>query len=118
MSLSARGDDGKRGVVNDTTGTCAAIIDLVGAVGAPRKPGDPIKFSTKGDLTVSGKTKEVFMVVSVARAEGDTLKATGTAPVKMSDFGISPPAPKVAAGAIKTSEDINVTFEWNTKKAQ
>lgn len=84
----------------------------------PRKPGDPIKFSTKGDLTVSGKTKEVFMVVSVARAEGDTLKATGTAPVKMSDFGISPPAPKVAAGAIKTSEDITVTFEWNTKKAQ
>jgi hypothetical protein len=40
--------------------------------------------------------------------------------VKMTDFGIEPPAPKIALGAIKTSDDVKLTFEWITapKKAE
>ena len=45
-SLFAGIDDGRRGVVTDTTNTCAALIDLVGVVGAPRKPGDPNRLDT------------------------------------------------------------------------
>lgn len=82
-----------------------------------RKAGDPIKFDTKGELTVSGKTKPISMVVAIEKGDGESLKAKGTTPVKMSDYGIAPPAPKIALGMIKTSEDVKVTFEWITKKA-
>lgn len=82
-----------------------------------RKAGDPIKFDTKGELTVSGKTKPISMVVAIEKGDGDALKARGATPVKMTDFGIAPPAPKVALGMIKTSEEVKVTFEWITKKA-
>ena len=82
-----------------------------------RKAGDPIKFDTKGELTVSGKTKPVAMVVSIENAEGGQLKVSGTAPVKMTDFGMQPPAPKIALGAIKTSDDVKIYFEWMTKMA-
>jgi hypothetical protein len=34
----------------------------------------------------------------------------------MGDFEVPPPAPKVALGAIKTSEDVKLTFEWNVEQ--
>jgi polyisoprenoid-binding protein YceI len=85
---------------------------------AARKAGDPIQFDTKGDLTVAGVTKPVAMVVSIDKGADGGLKATGSANVKMSDFGIQPPAPKVALGMIKTGDDVKVTFEWQTKPGE
>lgn len=82
-----------------------------------RKAGDPIKFDTKGELTVAGKVKPVSMVVSIEKADGGQLKAVGSTPVKMTDFGMQPPAPKIALGAIKTGDDVKVSFEWLTKAA-
>ena len=81
-----------------------------------RKAGDPLKFDTKGDLTVGGVTKPIDMVVTLV-PEGEKLKATGSKQLKMTDFGIKPPAPAVGLGLIKTADEVTVNFEWLTKKA-
>lgn len=86
--------------------------------GATHKAGAPLQFDTKGELTVSGVTKAISMVVNIEKAEGGLLKATGSIPSKMTDFKIEPPAPKIALGAIKTADDVKLSFEWLTKKAE
>ena len=83
----------------------------------PRKAGEPLKFDTKGDLTVAGVTKPIDMVVTLTPT-GNRLKATGSKQVKMTDFGIKPPSPAVGLGLIKTADEVTVTFEWNTMKKE
>lgn len=80
-----------------------------------RKAGDPLQFDTKGELTVAGVTKPIDMVVTLT-PDGDKLKATGTKELKMTDFGMKPPAPSIGLGLIKTADEVKVTFEWVTKK--
>jgi polyisoprenoid-binding protein YceI len=82
-----------------------------------RKAGEPLKFDTKGDLTVAGVTKPIDMVVTLV-PEGNKLKATGSKQLKMTDFGIKPPSPAVGLGLIKTADEVTVTFEWNTAKKE
>jgi polyisoprenoid-binding protein YceI len=81
-----------------------------------RKAGDALKYNTKGELTVAGVTKPLDMVVTLV-PDGDKLKASGTKQLKMTDFGIKPPAPALGLGLIKTGDEVTVTFEWVTKKA-
>ena len=77
-----------------------------------RKAGDPILFDTKGTLNLNGKTAAVSMQVSIAKGEGDKLKVSGKAKLKMSQFGVSPPSPKIALGLIKTGDEVTVEFDW------
>ncbi len=79
-----------------------------------RKAGDPLSFNTKGKLTVSGKTKEIDLPVTFHPQDDGKLKVSGETKVKMSDFGIDPPAPKVALGLIKTGDEVKVSFDWLT----
>jgi polyisoprenoid-binding protein YceI len=83
----------------------------------PRKAGEPLKFDTKGDLTVAGVTKPIDMVVTL-EPQGNKLKATGSKPLKMTDFGMKPPAPAVGLGLIKTADEVTVTFEWVTARKE
>jgi polyisoprenoid-binding protein YceI len=81
-----------------------------------RKAGDPLQFDTKGDLTVAGVKKEVGMVVTMEPVAPNKLKTTGSTTVKMTDFGIKPPAPAVGLGLIKTGDDVKIDFEWMTAR--
>jgi polyisoprenoid-binding protein YceI len=80
------------------------------------KAGEPFQFDTKGDLTVAGVTKPIEMVVTLAPIEGNKLKATGLKEIKMTDFGMKPPAPSIGLGLIKTADEVKVTFEWITAR--
>lgn len=80
------------------------------------KAGEPLQFDTKGDLTVSGVKKEIDMVVTMEPVEGSKLKTTGTKQLKMTDFGIKPPAPSLGLGLIKTADEVTISFEWITAK--
>jgi len=82
-----------------------------------RKAGEPLKFDTKGDLTVAGVTKPIDMVVTL-EPQGNKLKATGSKQLKMTDFGMKPPAPAVGLGLIKTADEVTITFEWVTTKKE
>lgn len=83
-----------------------------------RKAGEPLKFESTGLLTVAGASKLVKFPVSFTQDndEADKLKISGKTTVKMSDFNMDPPAPKVALGLIKTGDEVDINFEWVTKK--
>lgn len=74
--------------------------------------GSPVKLDTKGELQVSGVTNTIDMEVTMERLDGDRLRFTGTKTLKMTDFKIAPPAPRLAMGLIKTGDDVTIKFEW------
>lgn len=80
----------------------------------PHAAGSPFVFNTTGELTVAGVTRTNQMDVQIDRTGVNRLRASGTTTVKMTDFGIQPPAPKIALGAIKTGDDVKISFEWLT----
>jgi len=84
---------------------------------APKSPNAPLVFDSKGELAVAGVTNKISMPVKMERIEGDKLKTSGSVPLKMTSFGMKPPAPKIALGLISTSDDVLVSFEWLTQKA-
>jgi hypothetical protein len=73
---------------------------------------DPYVFEAKGDLAVAGVTNSITMPVNVLPLGDKKLKISGTVSVKMTDFKIDPPAPKMALGMIKTGDDVKLIFEW------
>lgn len=77
-----------------------------------------LHFDSKGDLTVHGTTKELAMPVEIVRPDAKSVHVKGKADLKMTDFGIKPPAPAIALGAIKTADEVKVVFEWVTVLAE
>lgn len=79
-----------------------------------------LKFGTKGTIKVGGVIRTNEFDVIMTKTDDKKIKVTGETKVKMTDFGIEPPAPKIALGAIKTANDVKLTFEWITaqKKAE
>lgn len=65
---------------------------------------------TRGKLTVAGVTRDVQMDVTASKSGERRYILSGTAPLKMTDFGIKPPTAMM--GAIKSADDIKVSFHW------
>ena len=70
---------------------------------------------SKGTLKINGKIQPINMPISVSRA-GGKLTVKGNITVKMSDFGINPPSPKLPSGNIVTKDEVKITFSWVTSK--
>jgi hypothetical protein len=81
---------------------------------APEKPDAPCLFEAKGRLVVAGVTNPIAMPVQVTLLGNKKLKIIGSTAVKMTDFKIEPPAPKIALGLIKTGDEVKLSFEWIT----
>ena len=64
---------------------------------------------TSGKLTLAGVTKSVEFTVQGQRLDGGKIRLKGTMPLKMSDYGITPP--NAMFGALRTADDITVHFE-------
>ena len=78
----------------------------------PNTPAFNVK--TKGRLTIAGVTRELVMDVQGTKSADGRYTLTGTAPVKMTAFGIKPPTAML--GTIKTGDDVKVTFRWLVQK--
>jgi hypothetical protein len=63
-------------------------------------------------LTLAGVTNKLTMAVNVLPLGEGKLKISGTTALKMTDYKIDPPAPKIALGMIKTGDDVKLIFEW------
>lgn len=72
----------------------------------------PYVCEAKGKLAVAGVTNTVTMPVTVLPLGEKKVKISGTVGVKMTDFKIEPPAPKIALGMIKTGNEIKLMFDW------
>lgn len=70
---------------------------------------------TRGKLTIAGVTREIAMDVQGTRGADGRYVLTGTAPVRMTSFGIKPPTAMM--GTIKAGDDVTVTFRWVVEKA-
>ena len=79
---------------------------------SPKSPADPYVFDAKGELVVAGVTNPIAMPVNITPLGGKKLKITGSTTVKMTDFKIEPPAPKIALGFIKTGDEVKLIFDW------
>ncbi len=79
----------------------------------PAKSKDaPYVFDSKGELAVAGVTNTISMPINVTPLGEKKIKVTGTTTLKMTDFKIEPPAPKLAFGLIKTGDDVKIIFDW------
>lgn len=92
-----------------------SVIELV-PKGA--NAGGGVDFEAKGTLTVSGVTRTNTMPVTVAKVGGNRIKVSGATALKMTDFGVKPPAPDVGLGLIKTGDEVKLKFEWITEKSE
>ena len=73
----------------------------------------PLQFDAVGTLTVSGTTRTNTMPVTIERMDKTSIKIVGSTPLKMTDFGVVPPAPRILGmPTIKTGDDIKISFEW------
>jgi hypothetical protein len=74
----------------------------------------PYVFDSKGDLEIAGVTNQVAFPVKVTPLGGKDhkIKISGSTDVKMTDYKVDPPAPKLAMGIIKTGDVVKLSFDW------
>ncbi len=76
------------------------------------KVGAPWEFMSLGELAIHGVTNKVIMPVTLERLDDARLRVKGAVPLKMTTFGVKPPSPAIGLGAIKTGDDVKLSFEW------
>ena len=91
----------------DASPEISYILATFDAVGV--EPKDSFSLKTEGKLTVAGAERPVSIEVIATRLSDGSVKATGTVPVKMTDFGIKPPT--AIFGRLKTGDEVKVSFE-------
>jgi hypothetical protein len=80
---------------------------------AAKSKDDPYLMEAKGELAVAGVTNTVTMPVKVMPMADKKMKVSGgPMTLKMTDFKIDPPAPKIALGLIKTGDEVKILFDW------
>jgi len=82
------------------------------------KTGSPLTFDSVGVLNVAGVNKTNAMVITMEPKDDGQIVVKGSTKLKMTDFGMKPPAPSVGLGLIKTGDDVDIKFEWVTAKAK
>jgi len=80
----------------------------------PHAAGQPFKFDTSGDLSFAGRTNKVSFPITIDPSDGK-IKVSGTAPLKMTAFGVEPPAPNFGLGLMKCGDDVKILFDWTLK---
>lgn len=71
--------------------------------------------SGSGTIQINGITKPLTMEVGITNA-GEKLTVEGQTLLKMTNFGITPPSPKLPTGNIVTKEEVKISFSWVTAK--
>lgn len=77
---------------------------------------DSFVVATKGKLTIAGVTRDLQMNVTAKRDGENRYVLSGDAPVKMTDFGITPPVTML--GTLKTGDEVKVSFRWVVDRSE
>ena len=84
----------------------------------PHAAGQPFVFDAKGELAIAGVTNKVSFPVTFEPLGKDSIKVTGVAKLKMTDYKIDPPAPNIGLGLMKCGDDIKIVFQWTLRHVQ
>lgn len=79
------------------------------------RTGDGFIARATGKLTIAGTTRDVTFDVTVRRNADGTYHIAADVPMKMTDYGVSPPVAMM--GTLKTGNDITVSFHWTVKRS-
>ncbi len=82
----------------------------------PHEAGKPFNFEVTGDLSIAGATNATTFPITITQVDADNIKVSGTVPVNMPQYGITPPAPSFGLGLMKTGPDVKITFDWSLHK--
>ena len=85
------------------------ISYIMASFQASPSDGNDFVVHATGTLTIAGKENKLDMDVKATRLPDGTVKATGTVPIKMTDYGIKPPT--ALFGRLKTGDEVKVNFE-------
>jgi polyisoprenoid-binding protein YceI len=90
----------------DATPEISYIMATFEADGAAK---DTFALHTTGTLTIAGKENKISLDVEATRLPDGSVRAKGTVPIKMTDYGIKPPT--AIFGRLKTGDEVKVNFE-------
>jgi polyisoprenoid-binding protein YceI len=82
----------------------------------PHTAGKPFDFDVTGDLVIAGATNKITFPITIEPLDEGKIKISGSAPVKMTAYGITPPAPALAIGTLKCGDDVKILFDWTLKE--
>ncbi len=82
----------------------------------PHAAGEAFHFDADGELTIAGATHKVNFPVTIEPLDGGKIKIIGTAAVKMTAYGVEPPAPNFGLGLMKCGDDVKIIFDWTLKE--
>jgi polyisoprenoid-binding protein YceI len=82
----------------------------------PHTAGKPFDADAAGELVIAGVTNKVSFPITLEPLGEGKLKISGSAPVKMTAYGISPPAPVLAIGTLRCGDDVKILFDWTLKE--
>lgn len=82
----------------------------------PHIAGKPFDFEVAGELVVAGVTNKTSFPITIEPLDEGKIKISGSAPVKMTDYGIKPPAPVLAIGTLRCGDDVKILFDWILKE--
>ena len=72
----------------------------------------PSECDAHGFLTVAGVTSEIAMPIHVQLVGPAQVRIWGSGTIKMTEFRVEPPSPKIALGLIKTGDEVKLSFDW------
>jgi polyisoprenoid-binding protein YceI len=75
----------------------------------PALSDDGLSVQATGRMSVAGVERPVSMTVKTERLPDGTRRARGTVPIRMTDFGITPPHPWF--GVLRTANEVKIQFE-------
>jgi hypothetical protein len=116
FTVTARRMISKHGVIMDRLmhGALRAnahpdIVYELASAGSVANGAGTASLATKGRVTIAGVTKDIEQDVQVERMADGRLRFTGSSPVLMSDFNMTPPT--AMFGALRTGNRVVVNFE-------
>lgn len=96
------------GKLREALGTSPISYTLTSAtVGAVRSGRFPI--SVQGRMNIHGTARPIAITAQAQSLGGNRFKVTGSVPVTMSQFGVTPP--RAMAGAMRTGDRVTVDFD-------
>lgn len=85
----------------------SSIVGVFEALRAPAK--DESHIDTEGTIAVAGVEKAVRLRITMERSADGTVVARGSVPLRMTDFGVTPPTGLF--GLIRSHDEVVVRFE-------
>jgi polyisoprenoid-binding protein YceI len=82
----------------------------------PHAAGQPFVFDTTGNLSIAGTTNQVSFPVVIELLDTNKIKVNATVPLKMTAYGVDPPAPNIGLGLMRCGDDIKIIIDWTLKK--